>query len=171
MKFALIGPSTLTELDGNEIEQYLETVLSKGHDVFLLTHYSIEVPVIKYFILHSEHAPRLHLYSFAELEYLPKHMKSPIEYLVSSGAQFHSFKHTGFEVKRSHYVKAWEEIVQSCDIVISFYPQNGVYESIPKLSIPLDIAKSKGKRALAYTLPGDDMSHFHLTPDKKTRVI
>lgn len=171
MKFALIGPSSLTELDVREIEQYLETVLSKGHEVALLTHHSIEVPVIKYFILHSEFAPRLHFYSFPEFEFLPKRMKAPIDHLISCGAQYTSFSHTDIEVKRSQYVSAWEKIMSECDIAISFYPQNNTFESIPKLAIPLDVAKTCKKRAFAYTLPGNSVSHFELTPDKKTRAI
>lgn len=171
MKFALIGPSSLTELDAKEIEQYLKTVLSRGHEVLLLTHYSIEVPVIKYFITNSHYAPRLSLYSFPEIEFMPENMKAPLDYLISCGATFTSFKHTGMVVKRSEYIKAWESMVSACDIVVSFYEKQNQFDSIAKLSIPLDVAKSKNKRALSYTLPGDDASHLDLTPDKKTRSI
>jgi len=165
MKVALVGPSELSAFDKKDIHNYVDAI-AQEHEIALLAYRSIEVEVFKYFVNHSELASQLHVYTFQKLIHMPEALRTSIEFLVSKGASYHSFDYDEVLVNRDTYIRAWRDIVDVSDLVVSFYDSKKT-----TLMIPIDEAKSKNKKGLVYYLPGLNEDKFKQAADKKMRFV
>jgi len=165
MKIALTGPSELTEYDKKDIEKYIDAIV-KEHEVSILAYRSIEIEVFKYFVNHSNLASSLTIHTFQHLDELPETLRKPIRFLISKGAKYRSFNHDEVLVKRTSYITAWQNIIDSADLVVSFYDNKKT-----TLMIPIDEAKAKNKKGLVYYLPGSNIDKFEQSPDKKIKFV
>ncbi|QST02949.1 hypothetical protein IMZ31_20595 (plasmid) [Pontibacillus sp. ALD_SL1] len=175
MKIAVIGPHDLTELDRHEIRENIGDAFEKGNEIHVLAYRSIENEVFKYVLERDledgeNFAPRLHVYTLKDLERLHPKLKDPIDVLMENGAKHTSFGMNEAIVTRSPYTMAWKSIMETCDSVISFFDASNE-ETIGKLTIPIDVAKSLGKRGALYPLPRMDESMFLKDVDEKVRIV
>jgi len=165
MKIALVGPSELSAYDKKDIHNYIDAI-AQEHEIAILAYRSIEIEVFKYFVNHSELAPKLHIYTFQKLIHMPEALRTSIEFLISQGASYQSLEHDEILVNRATYVGAWRDIIDESDLVVSFYDSKKT-----TLMIPIDEAKSKNKKGLVYYLPGLNEDKFKQTADKKMRFV
>lgn len=172
MKIGLIGPSELTKLDKQEIEENLEDFISKGNEIVVLAYRSIEIEVFKFFVKRMDDddsnaiASKLHIYTFQPLSMLPEKIRTSIEYLAEKGATYKSF---GFEeplIRRAKYVETWNQILMDVDLMICFYDGEK-----PTLMIPIDEAKRLGKKAVVYQLPKYNQEQYLLKPENKIKIV
>lgn len=166
MRAALTGPSALTEFDEIEITKYIHALVSQGYHISILAYNSVELVALKYFVKNIKHADQLTIYTFQNFENISSELQISINYLTNKGSIYKSFSHNEFSIKRSFYLSAWNEILQDCDTVVSFYDGKK-----PSLLIPIDEAKKRSITSMIYYLPGEDEGKHHLSPKHKTKMF
>lgn len=165
MKIALTGPKELSEFDKLEIENYLKAIINE-HEVFILAYRSIEIEVFKFFVNNPEHANKLNIYTYQNLDELPNTLNKTIRFLISQGAHFRSFNNESDVIKREIFINSWRQIIERCDTVVSFYDNEKI-----ALMIPIDEAKEMNKKAIIYYLPGNNIDKYNQEINKKMRNV
>lgn len=175
MNVCIIGPSSLSSFDKDEISAHINDLVKDGHTINLLAYRSIEVEVFKYFIENLEINPnianQLKIYSFQPLTLMPEKIKMSIEFLMDEGVQFQSFNITpllmneDYFIRRLNFVEGYRNIIKNCDLTVCFY--DGKKST---LMIPVDISKELNIEAIVYRLPNEDETLFNLSISEKVTV-
>ena len=168
MKLAFIGPDVLSEFDKKEIKENILDALNHDNEIHLLIYGFIEVEVFELILkadLESEinYSPHFHFYSIQPFEDLPQNLKEPLRYMMENGAHYTSFGHTTPVIRRQLYVQVWENILENCDKLVSFYNRDDK-QNTKKLLIPVDVAAKMNKTGAVYPLPGEDEEKFKNNP-------